>query len=196
MRVAAAISTWLTFAKGARLHPMEAKMHTLLSVLAVGLLVLVAAPQNALACHKGDPGIPHGAQTSCDGPLPPSGDQDFFLEFNDGDVVILGTSGPLTVTAECFLDQGGINSNVRIRVTSSEADWFAAQQSGPLAANVVVTVATGNANGPLYNNATAVAVNAVSPSGHYIGSNNFGMGFNIFDSNCVVAGQIITAQAP
>ncbi len=45
-------------------------MRTLLSALAVGLLVLVAAPQNALACHKGDPGIPHGNQTTCDG-LPP-----------------------------------------------------------------------------------------------------------------------------
>jgi len=67
VRVAAAISTWLTFAKGARLHPMEAKMRTLLSVLAVGLFVLVATPQNAVACHKGDPGIPHGNQTTCDG---------------------------------------------------------------------------------------------------------------------------------
>jgi hypothetical protein len=58
------MSTWLTFAKGARLHPMEANMRTLLSVLAVGLFVLVAAPQNALACHKD---TPHGMETSCDG---------------------------------------------------------------------------------------------------------------------------------
>ncbi len=39
-------------------------MHRLLSVLAVGLFVLVAAPQNALACHIG---TPHGNETSCDG---------------------------------------------------------------------------------------------------------------------------------
>ncbi len=39
-------------------------------MLAVGLLVLVAAPNNALACHKGDPAIPHGAQTTCDGAAP------------------------------------------------------------------------------------------------------------------------------
>jgi hypothetical protein len=39
-------------------------MRTLLSVLAVGLLVLVAAPQNALACHQD---APHGNEVSCDG---------------------------------------------------------------------------------------------------------------------------------
>ena len=39
-------------------------MRTLLSALAVGLLVLVAAPQIALACHKD---TPHGMETSCDG---------------------------------------------------------------------------------------------------------------------------------
>ena len=96
VRVAAAISTWLTFAKGARLHPMEAKMHTLLSVLAVGLFVLVAAPQNALACHKGDPGIPHGAQTSCDGLPPPSGGIGTLLDENGvtiGQVVGIGAQG-------------------------------------------------------------------------------------------------------
>ena len=37
-------------------------MRTLLSALAVGLFVLVVAPHNALACHKG---IPHGSETSC-----------------------------------------------------------------------------------------------------------------------------------
>jgi hypothetical protein len=37
-------------------------------VLAVGLLVLAAAPQNALAGHKG---TPHGADTSCGGGEPP-----------------------------------------------------------------------------------------------------------------------------
>ncbi len=42
-------------------------MRTLLSALSVGLFALVAAPQNALACHKGDPGVPHGTQTNCDG---------------------------------------------------------------------------------------------------------------------------------
>ena len=47
-------------------------MRTLLSVLAVGLLVLVAAPNNTLACHKGDPAIPHGMQTPCDGAAPTS----------------------------------------------------------------------------------------------------------------------------
>ena len=96
VRVAAAISTWLTFAKGHRLHPMEAKMHTLLSVLAVGLFVLVAAPQNALACHKGDPGIPHGAQTSCDGLPPPSGGIGTLLDENGvtiGQVVGIGAQG-------------------------------------------------------------------------------------------------------
>ena len=46
-------------------------MRTLLLVLAVGLFVLVATPQNALACHKGDPGVPHGNQTTCDGMPPP-----------------------------------------------------------------------------------------------------------------------------
>ncbi len=39
-------------------------MRTLLSALVVGLFVLVAAPQNAVACHKG---TPHGMETSCDG---------------------------------------------------------------------------------------------------------------------------------
>ena len=39
-------------------------MRTLFLALAVGLLVLVAAPQNALACHKG---TPHGNETSCGG---------------------------------------------------------------------------------------------------------------------------------
>ena len=41
-------------------------MRTLLSVLAVGLIVVVARAPDALACHKGDPAIPHGAQTTCD----------------------------------------------------------------------------------------------------------------------------------
>ena len=39
-------------------------MRTLFLVLVVGLFVLVAAPQNALACNQG---IPHGNQASCDG---------------------------------------------------------------------------------------------------------------------------------
>jgi hypothetical protein len=39
-------------------------MHTLLRALAMGLLVLAAAPRIALACHQG---IPHGNQASCDG---------------------------------------------------------------------------------------------------------------------------------
>ena len=39
-------------------------MRTLFLVLAVGLLALAAAPQNALACHKE---TPHGAVISCDG---------------------------------------------------------------------------------------------------------------------------------
>jgi hypothetical protein len=46
-------------------------MRPRLSALVAGLLVLAAAPQNALAWHKGDPGIPHGNQTTCDGPPPP-----------------------------------------------------------------------------------------------------------------------------
>ncbi len=44
-------------------------MRTLLSALAVGLFVLVAAPQNALACHRG---TPHGMDTSCPPPAPTS----------------------------------------------------------------------------------------------------------------------------
>ena len=39
-------------------------MRTLFLGLAVGLLALAAAPQNALACHKDNP---HGANTTCDG---------------------------------------------------------------------------------------------------------------------------------
>ena len=31
------------------------------------LVLLFGMPQSALACHKGEPGIPHGAQTICDG---------------------------------------------------------------------------------------------------------------------------------
>ena len=38
-------------------------MRTLLTALAVGLFALFAAPQNAVACHKG---TPHGSETSCD----------------------------------------------------------------------------------------------------------------------------------
>ena len=37
-----------------RIHPGEAKMRALLSVLAVGLFVLVARAPDALACHKGE----------------------------------------------------------------------------------------------------------------------------------------------
>ncbi len=36
-------------------------------VMAIALLaLLLGAPEDALACHKGDPPIPHGAQVSCD----------------------------------------------------------------------------------------------------------------------------------
>ena len=37
-------------------------------VTAIALSVLLfGSPEDALACHKGDPGIPHGGATSCDG---------------------------------------------------------------------------------------------------------------------------------
>ena len=42
-------------------------MRMLFLVLTVGFLVLAAAPQNALACHKN---TPHGAETSCGGGKP------------------------------------------------------------------------------------------------------------------------------
>ncbi len=46
-------------------------MRMLLSVLAVSLFALFAfaAPQNALACHKG---TPHGSEASCDGGVTPT----------------------------------------------------------------------------------------------------------------------------
>ena len=55
---------------------------TLLVGLAVGLLVLTAAPQNALACHKG---TPHGADTSCGGgePPPPDGTSPVLVDSDD-----------------------------------------------------------------------------------------------------------------
>ena len=31
------------------------------------LVLLFGAPEDAVACHRGDPRIPHGNQTSCDG---------------------------------------------------------------------------------------------------------------------------------
>jgi len=55
-------------------------MHTLLSVLAVGLFVLVAAPQNALGCHQG---APHGNETSCDGAGAPGSGVFQFVGFTD-----------------------------------------------------------------------------------------------------------------
>jgi len=61
---------------------------TLLLGLAVGLLALGAAPQNALACHKS---TPHGAVISCDGGGPPDPDPDPAL----GPLVVRDGTGEL-----------------------------------------------------------------------------------------------------
>jgi len=56
-------------------------------VTAIALLVLlVGAPEDAVACHRGDPLVPHGNQTSCDGGggVTPT---DFVLVDANGDVV-------------------------------------------------------------------------------------------------------------
>jgi len=83
-------------------------MRTLLSVLAVGLLVLVAAPQNALACHQG---TPHGNETNCDGTGAPGSGVFQFVGFTD-DVdngladTIDGGQGMLEMNALCRDDFG------------------------------------------------------------------------------------------
>ena len=48
------------------------------------LVLLLGAPKNTLACHKGDPGVPHGAQTTCDGDGVPT---TFVLKDVSGNVV-------------------------------------------------------------------------------------------------------------
>ena len=55
-------------------------LRTLLSALAVGLLVLAAAPQIALACHQG---VPHGNEISCDGAGAPGSGVFQFVGFTD-----------------------------------------------------------------------------------------------------------------
>ncbi len=56
-------------------------------VMAIASLVLLfGAPEDALACHKGDPGIPHGGAASCDGGGGGT-PTDFVLVDANGDVV-------------------------------------------------------------------------------------------------------------
>ena len=107
-------------------------MRTLLLVLAVGLFVLVATPQNALACE--------------------------------------------------------------IFVSSSEDGWFQSESSGPQSMvdegswGEIATASPGYKALPGFT--------AVTPSGHFIGLNTFGLGVNLFGSDCLVAGQIVAVQAP
>jgi len=56
-------------------------------VTAIALLVLlVGAPEDAVACHRGDPRVPHGNQTSCDGGGGGT-PTEFVLVDDNGDVV-------------------------------------------------------------------------------------------------------------
>ncbi len=71
-------------------------MRALLSVLAVGLLVLVARAPDALACHKGDPSIPHGAQTTCNG-----GASTFKVVFVTSTIYSADLGGIVFADAEC-----------------------------------------------------------------------------------------------
>jgi hypothetical protein len=170
-------------------------MRSLLSVLAVGLFVLVAAPQNALACHKGDPGIPHGNQTSCDGLPPLSGDQDVFVTMNDGDMVTLATSGSLEVFAVCTVTPATGSAAGQIFVTSSEEGWWQMTRQTPRASGEEVMIFDGGEGvGGGYQK--SVDLNAVTPNGFHIRSDNLGVGFNMFDPGCLVIGRFVTAQAP
>ena len=95
-------------------------MRTLSAALAVGLLVLVAAPQNALACHQG---APHGNETSCDGAGAPGAGVFQFVGFTD-DVptaadTISGGQGMLAMHALCQ-DDFGENA----RMCTSEEFWL------------------------------------------------------------------------
>ena len=79
-----------------------------ISVLAVGLLVLVARAPDALACHQG---VPHGNEASCDGAGAPGSGVFQFVGFTD-DVpnaladTIDGGQGMLAMHELCQDDYG------------------------------------------------------------------------------------------
>ena len=113
-----------------------------------------------------------------------------------GDTVVLGTSGPLTVFADCFFVAATGRTTIQVLLTSSEPDWLSDRASGELAADEVIIEGDENTLGPpRYINLGAI-VSAVSPSGHYIGGNKVAVGLNVFGFPCLVAGQIVTSQAP
>ena len=159
--------------------------------LLVGLAYVLLAPTAQADCpHNNKTDHPH-----CNGGTPPPpANQSFYFEMIGGDEVTLGTSGPLTVLARCDFNSSTTNNTVEIFVVSSEADWFSSPGGGPKPPDEEQLVATSNSTSSLY--AFPAIVNAASPSGHYIGSNNFALGTNVLGFNCFVAGQIITAQAP
>lgn len=123
-----------------------------------------------------------------------NGDRNFFVRLTGGEEVTIARNGPLELFARCSLF--GPFTILDVRFTSSENGWFS-RGAGPLTAGTEFFVGNTSSTGPRFTgNIDGNA--AVSPSGHYMGVDReiLGLGVNLFDSDCLVAGEVVTTREP
>ncbi len=80
---------------------------TVMVTAIASLVLLFGAPKDALACHKGDPRIPHGSVTTCDG----GGG----VPINTSLVVVDGTGTPFATVLDVNLADGLVTAVAEIQ---------------------------------------------------------------------------------
>ena len=104
---------------------MLARIAMVMAIAALALLI--GAPEDALACHKGDPGIPHGSATSCGGKT----ENILSPVLVDGNLEPIGTVVGVTDLLHVITLVEVQNDFDETRLTALQANWKQVENNGP-----------------------------------------------------------------